>query len=125
MKDGGWGAPAALIMKTETTSPTQRIRDEEFRALLLEEIEKLPTHYRLVIERDLVNDGSAKDEEFAARMGIQPATVWTRRHRAIKMLRDRLMARLNPPQPLPRVPQPLPRVAESTSSSSSSSSPPA
>ncbi|MFO7566252.1 MAG: sigma-70 family RNA polymerase sigma factor [Enhygromyxa sp.] len=107
---------AALIVNTANTSPTQRIHAQELSALLLEEIEQLPAHYRRVIEHDLDNDlnneGSIKDEEFAAREGIEVATVWSRRHRAINMLRDRLMARLNPPRPLPR-------VADSTSTSSS------
>jgi RNA polymerase sigma factor (sigma-70 family) len=99
---------AGRIMKTPNTSPTERVYAKEVKALLLEEIEKLPPHFRRVIENDLEN-GSSADAEFAKREGIKPATVWSRRYRAITLLRDGLMARLNP----------SPQVADSTSSSSS------
>lgn len=102
---------ARVLMKTPNTSPTERVHAKEVRAMLLEAIEALPARLRRVIEHDLANDGSIEDEQLAAREGIQPGTVWSRRHRAITLLRDRLMARLNtPPQP--------PIVADSTTSSS-------
>jgi RNA polymerase sigma factor (sigma-70 family) len=106
------GELAARIMKTPNTSPTERVYAKELITMLLEEIEKLPSRLRRVIEHDLEHGIENVGTEFARREGIQPATVWSRRYRAITMLRDRLMARLNPPQPSPR-------VADSTSSSSS------
>jgi RNA polymerase sigma-70 factor (ECF subfamily) len=109
---------AAQVMKTPNTSPTaERIcAKEKLIAILLEEIEKLPSHLRRVVEHDLESATLATPkrrlslEEFARQEAIQPATVWSRRFRAITMLRDRLMARLKS----------RPTAVDSTSSSSSS-----
>jgi RNA polymerase sigma factor (sigma-70 family) len=109
------GELAAQIMKPNT-SPTEGLYAKELRALLLEEIEKLPSRLRRVIEHDLQSgdlatpDRQRSLEEFARQEGIQPGTVWSRRFRAVAMLRDGLTARLNPPHP---------SVADSTTTPSS------
>jgi RNA polymerase sigma factor (sigma-70 family) len=123
------GAFAEQIIKTPNTSPTaERIEaKEQLIAILREEIEKLPSRLRRVIEHDLDNADLAIPErlrsleEFARQEGIQPATVRTRRFQAITILRGRLEIRLRDGLTArPNPPQPSPTVADSTSSSSSS-----
>lgn len=97
-----------VILWPPNTSPSARVYAKEARAMLLEEIEKLPPHYRAIVENDL-SGGDTK--EFAERQNIAVKTVRTRRFRAIELLRHKLSARLEPP-PMPAI------VADTTSSTS-------
>jgi RNA polymerase sigma factor (sigma-70 family) len=88
------GELAALVVQTPGTSPTARIYARELVALLREEIEKLPPHYRCVVEHDLEG---GELEALAEREGIEPATARSRRFRALQLLRRQLLARIDAP----------------------------
>jgi RNA polymerase sigma-70 factor, ECF subfamily len=97
------GELASQMIRTPT-SPTKAIYAAQVSEILAEEIQKLATHHRLVIEHDL-EDGD--DEQFAKQHGLSVATVRTRRHRALKKLKQRVEARLNPPTRRPHEPEVL------------------
>lgn len=72
--------------------PEQTAIRQERRAMLHEALAKLPVHYRQVIElRDLQE---LSGQESAARIGITPANVRVRLHRARKRLARLLSARM-------------------------------
>jgi RNA polymerase sigma-70 factor (ECF subfamily) len=104
-----------LAADKANTSPSARLHAKEIRAILREEINKLPPHHRAIMK----NDRKGGDiREFAKRHNISLRTAYSRRARAREILRERLSMRLPQPLQLPEM------MAESESTSSSSSAPP-
>ncbi|HLT35769.1 MAG TPA: sigma-70 family RNA polymerase sigma factor, partial [Enhygromyxa sp.] len=91
------GQLAALLQKP-STSPSAPLYAKEVHIILHEEIDELPPHYRAVMKNDLKGDDI---REFAKRQNIPLRTAYSRRSRAIEILRERLSARLPEPLPLP------------------------
>ena len=79
--------------------PEARAREEELVALLRVMIELLPVTYRQVLEMRVYQGLSS--QQTAERLHISRSTVSTRLHRAVKLLKSRLDARVHPVRDLP------------------------
>jgi RNA polymerase sigma-70 factor (ECF subfamily) len=80
------------LMTSPAASPENAAARREIRSLIEQAIDTLPPHFRAVFVLRSVEQMSI--EETADLLGIAPATVKTRLHRAHKLLRHRLSDRL-------------------------------
>lgn len=93
----------AQVDPTTKTSPLSRLYQKDLFALLREEIERMPPHYRRAVEIELDGRGI---KTHARLENISFATAGVRRHRAHNWLRKRLEARrkalsVSPASPAP------------------------
>ena len=80
--------PRSELPTAETDTPVGQLLNRELEGLLAEAIEKLPEEYQQVFLRRDVEGAST--EETATELGLTPAAVKSRLHRARKMLREEL-----------------------------------
>jgi len=83
---------AQVIMLPTAANPEADVARSEIRRILEEAVDDLPDNFRIVFVMRDVEDCSI--EETAQALGLNPATVKTRLHRARAMLRQALDARL-------------------------------
>lgn len=79
---------AMADIDSPTTNPEAALHDHEFRRLLEQAIDALPETYRAVFALREIEQLSV--QETATFLGIEPATVKTRVHRARRLLQQRL-----------------------------------
>ncbi|MDY0881870.1 RNA polymerase sigma factor [Dongia soli] len=86
------GSCEAALVTPPVASPENAAARREIRGLIEQAIDTLPAHFRAVFVLRAVEQMSI--EETADLLGIAPATVKTRLHRANKLLRQKLSDRL-------------------------------
>jgi RNA polymerase sigma factor (sigma-70 family) len=91
---GAQASGAEIIMFPTTETPESDAARAQIRRLLEEAVDELPEAFRLVFLLREVE--SCSTDETAAQLGLQPATVKTRLHRARRLLRQALDEKLAP-----------------------------
>jgi RNA polymerase sigma-70 factor (ECF subfamily) len=81
-------------VSSNSEDPERMAAQREFYRLLEYEIDKLPEEFRLVLMARVIEDMSI--EETAELLGLQPATVKTRLHRARCLLKGALTEHIGP-----------------------------
>jgi len=81
---------AEALARPDALTPPQVISDEETRAGVFEQMQKLPVHYRVALALKYINGLSV--EQIASKLQVPQGTVRARLSRAYRLLRKKLEA---------------------------------